>query len=115
MALCLISFDGKYYEYRGDGDKNDKGLAIGGYKSAFLANLVASYLLEKSKRFFNDTKFHGIYRDDGFVVFNGKKNLVDSNLWLTKFQKEINEITGGEFLQFTMDIWKPGDGEEIRI
>ena len=65
---------------------------------------AASYLLKKSKNFFNDTKFHGIYRDDGFVVFNGQKNFADFDLWLKEFQKGINKSAEGEFLQFTMDI-----------
>ena len=30
MALCLITFNGKYFEYQGKGDKNNKGLTIGG-------------------------------------------------------------------------------------
>jgi len=30
MASCLITFDGKYFEYQDERDKNDKGLAIGG-------------------------------------------------------------------------------------
>ena len=40
----IISFYGKYYEYH-RGKREERGLAIGGYKSAFLAELVASYLL----------------------------------------------------------------------
>ena len=43
MIFTLISFDGKYYEYHG-GEREEQGLAIGGYKSAFLSDLVASYL-----------------------------------------------------------------------
>ena len=41
MSSTLIFFDGEYYEYHG-GEKEEQGLAIGGYESAFLANLVAS-------------------------------------------------------------------------
>ena len=56
------------------GEREKKqGLAIGGYKSAFLADLVASYLFEKSSPIFRPTINHGIYRDDGLVVFKGKK------------------------------------------
>ena len=58
MASCLIRFDGKHYKCRGEGDENDKGLAIGLYKSAFLADLVASYILEKTQKLFNHIKFH---------------------------------------------------------
>ena len=73
MSLTLISFDGKYYEYHG-GEREEQGLAIGGYESEFLANLVSSYLFEKSKANFHPTTYHGIYRYDGLVVFKGKKS-----------------------------------------
>ena len=41
MSSTLISFDCKYYEYHG-GEKEEQGLAIGGYESAFLDDLVDS-------------------------------------------------------------------------
>ena len=66
MISTLISFDGKYYDYHG-GEREEQGLAIGGYESAFLADLVASYLFEKSKSNFRLTICHGIYKDDGLV------------------------------------------------
>eukprot|EP00957_Ditylum_brightwellii_P032814 2487569-Ditylum_brightwellii.AAC.1 len=48
MKSMLIRFRDKYYKYNGVTGKDnvsdeDIGLAIGGYKSAFLANIVASY------------------------------------------------------------------------
>ena len=72
MSLTLISFDGEYYEYHG-GEKEEQGLAIGGYKSAFLADPVASYLFKKATPISRPTIYHGIYQDDGLVVFKGKK------------------------------------------
>ena len=48
MSSTLISFDGEYYEYYG-GERQEQGFEIGGYTSAFLADLVASYLLIKPK------------------------------------------------------------------
>ena len=41
MISTLISFDVEYYEYN-SGEKEEHGLAIGGYESTLLANLVAS-------------------------------------------------------------------------
>ena len=41
-------------------------VAIGGYESAFLADLVASYTFEKVRVHFHPTIYHGIYMDDGF-------------------------------------------------
>ena len=42
----------------------DKGLMIGGFESAFFADLVAAYLLENLKQLFNDSRYNGIYRDN---------------------------------------------------
>ena len=60
MSSTLISFDGEYYEYHG-GERKEQGLAIGGYESELLADLVASYLFGKSKPIFRPTIYHGIY------------------------------------------------------
>ena len=38
-----------------------------------LADLVASYLFQQAKLNFCPKIYHGIYRDDGLVVFKGKK------------------------------------------
>ena len=43
MSSTLICFDGEYYEYHG-GEKEEQGLAVGGYESALLSDLVVSYL-----------------------------------------------------------------------
>ena len=51
MSSTLICFDGEYYEYH-RGEKAEQGLAIGGYESTFLADLVAYYLFEKAKAHF---------------------------------------------------------------
>jgi hypothetical protein len=71
MANTLLQFRGQYFEY--DGDKNvlDKGLKIGGYKSAWLTKLVIAYVLEKTKNHFKGTTYYGIYCDDGLVIFLG--------------------------------------------
>ena len=50
MSSTLISFDREYYEYHG-GEREEQGLAIGGYESAFLTDLVAFYLFEKPSQF----------------------------------------------------------------
>ena len=73
MSSTLISFDGEYYEYHG-GEREEQGLAIDGYESAFLADLVASYLFEISKANFHLTTYHRIYRYDGLVGFTGNNS-----------------------------------------
>ena len=67
MSYTLLTFEDKYYEYREKGIKT-KGLAIGGYESAFLADLVASYLLEKLSNQFREVLWKGIYIDYGFLT-----------------------------------------------
>ena len=61
MSSTLIYLDGKYYEYHG-GEREEQGLEIGGYKSAFLVDLVVYYLFDKAKDNFRPTIYHGIYR-----------------------------------------------------
>ena len=105
MNSTLITFRGKYYEYSGAGDATDKGLAIGGYESAFLADLVASYLFEKTKRHFAYAIYNGIYRDDGFLILNGKRNKSEMIDWLKDFQATIDALTRGDYFKFTATIW----------
>eukprot|EP00957_Ditylum_brightwellii_P193615 14744184-Ditylum_brightwellii.AAC.1 len=46
----------------------DIALAIGAYKSAFLADIVASYVFEETEECFGKCVFRGIYREDGLVA-----------------------------------------------
>ena len=74
MSSTLLTFGAKYFDYDEKGIET-KGLAIGGYKSAFLEDLVASYLCEKYNNQFREVPQKGIYRDNGLLVFKGKKSL----------------------------------------
>ena len=67
----------------------------------FLADLVASYLFEKAKANFCPTIYHGIYRDDGLVVFKGKTKTSKIRDWLEEFQQTVNKAAGNQHLQFT--------------
>jgi len=98
MSFTLITFQDKYFEYKGQGrDPDNQGLAIGGYESAFLANLVASYILKKCSNEFKNTLYRGIYRDDGLIVFNSKLTQHQVTNWLMKFQKQVNHHAGEPF------------------
>ena len=81
MSSTLISLHWEYYEYHG-GEREEQGLVIGRYKSAFLADLVASYLFKKVIPIFRSAFYHGIYRDEGLVVFKGKKEKSEIKYWL---------------------------------
>ena len=74
MSSTILTFEDKYYEY-GEKGIETKGLVILGYESAFLVDLVASYLLEKCNNQFKEVLWRGIYRDYGLLVFKGKKSL----------------------------------------
>ena len=82
----------------------EQGLAIGGYESAFLANLVASYLFEKAKSNFHPTTYYVRYSDDVLVVFTGKKFARNVQDWLEDFQKTLNKAAGNQHLQFTAEV-----------
>eukprot|EP00957_Ditylum_brightwellii_P164257 12505186-Ditylum_brightwellii.AAC.1 len=91
MKNTLVSYRGKYFNYKGaaKGDDltvKDVALAIGGYESAFLADLVASYLLEMTGKKFIEAQYKGIYRDDGLTVLLEKWNKVRIACWLEDFQ-----------------------------
>ena len=80
----------------------------------FLADLVASYLFEKAKAHFYPTIYHGIYRDDGLVVFKGKKTVKEKRDWLDEFQQTVDKAAGNQHLQFTAEIWKPDDNPPLK-
>ena len=72
MGNTLLTFMDKYYEYGGEVEVDKRGLTIGGYESAWLADLVVFYILENTTKCFDKTIFKGIYRDDGIDNCTGK-------------------------------------------
>jgi hypothetical protein len=87
MGNTLITFE--HSKYDGDRDVNDKGLTVGGYESAWLADLVAACALENTAHFFEEAACDGIYRDDVLVVFKGNcgPNYKSLNGWRVSKQK----------------------------
>jgi len=49
MGNTIVSFLDKYYEYGVNLDPERQGLTIGGFESAFLVDLEASYIFDKLK------------------------------------------------------------------
>ena len=90
-----------------------KGLAIGAYKLAFLANLLASDLFWKFKNKFKEVLWRGIYRDDGLWVFMSKKSLSEVKRWRDEFQRRVSKIAGNEYFQFSCKIWMPNASPSI--
>jgi hypothetical protein len=113
MSNSLLSIEGKYYLYDGDKSVEERGLTIGGYESAWLADLAIAFILDNvDQSLFEQTDYFGIYRDDGIAIYNNIKSQTDIQKWLQAFQNEVNRIAGNEFLQFTAEVWKP-NGEKI--
>ena len=105
MQSTYLIFQDNYYEYDGDQDPVNRGLTIGGFESAWLSDLVGAYIFLRTRVHFDGTKFKGIYRDDGLVVFDGTLTYDELLAWRNTFQMLVNEIAEGDYLQFTMEIW----------
>ena len=52
------------------------------------------------------TTYHGIYQDDGLVVFKEKKSVQEIKYWLVEFQQTVEKAAGNQHLQFTVEILK---------
>jgi hypothetical protein len=110
MGNAIVSFRDKYYEYGVNPDPNRRGLTIGGFESAFLADLEATYIFEKLHYLLEQhVKFIDTYRDDEIIVFHGNKTSEWLKNWLLTFQGEVNRLLGTVDIQFTMEIWRPGE------
>jgi hypothetical protein len=111
MGNTLIDYGGKYYEYDGDKTIEERGLTIGGFESAWLADLAIAYILEdmgESKpALFDRLGYLGFYRDDGFTYFNGRLTVREMENWLHDFQMGVNEVVGDDSIKFTADIFQP--------
>ena len=73
FSYTLINFEGEYYEYGDSLDAEQRGLAIGGFESAWLSDVVMAFLMENTKNLFEYSIFSGFYRDDGLVFFKDSK------------------------------------------
>ena len=58
----------------------------------------------KRQTVLNQTTYHGIYIEDGMVVFKGKKSVQDINSWLAEFQYTVEKAGGNQYIQFTAEI-----------
>eukprot|EP00586_Coscinodiscus_wailesii_P014202 CAMPEP_0172510102 /NCGR_PEP_ID=MMETSP1066-20121228/226237_1 /TAXON_ID=671091 /ORGANISM="Coscinodiscus wailesii, Strain CCMP2513" /LENGTH=106 /DNA_ID=CAMNT_0013288933 /DNA_START=1 /DNA_END=321 /DNA_ORIENTATION=+ len=95
MSSTLITFRDKYYQYHGGDRDGERGLVIGGFESAFLADVVASCLMEATLELFREEHpYKGVYRNDGIYVTNRKWNADNMREWLRMFQVKVNDIAG---------------------
>jgi GIY-YIG catalytic domain len=78
---------------------------LGGYESAWLADLVGAFILAKTQQLFREVTFYGLYRDDGIGVFKGIWSVEEISKWRNKFQNAVDILAGGNYLQFTCNVW----------
>ena len=48
-----------------------------------------------------------IYRDDGLLVFKGKRSMSEIRISRDKFQDKVDEISGNNYLHFTCETCNP--------
>eukprot|EP00957_Ditylum_brightwellii_P131705 10045314-Ditylum_brightwellii.AAC.1 len=112
MKTALVQFQDKYYNYKGvvgnDTEEtidDDNGLAIGAYEVAFCTDTGATFVYEMCKNILGKMKYAGTYWDDGLTIFEGWKTTKEAIQWVCDFQLQVNEVVGGTFCQFTMEVW----------
>ncbi len=81
MGNALLTSVDKYYKYGGDLNVEDRGLTIGGYESAWLADLCMAYVMDNSRDILDKLVYDGINRDNGIVVFKGSKTTSSELGW----------------------------------
>eukprot|EP00957_Ditylum_brightwellii_P115705 8825802-Ditylum_brightwellii.AAC.1 len=104
MKSNLTHFQGKYYvnhraAKEGEVVEEKLALAIGTYESSFLANNIASFVFEKTKE----------------LILTGKWVKKDIQQWLKGYQKIVNKLAGGDYLQFKTELWHPPTANEMHL
>jgi hypothetical protein len=56
----------------------------------------------------DETRYFGIYRNDGIAAFPGTWMQTEVENWLLAFQRTINDKEGNNKLSFTAEVWTPG-------
>ena len=73
MSTTFIQFKDQYWLYGGGLTVDKKGLTIGGFELAWLADLVAAYIFQNSEDLFVSLVYYSTYRDDGLRITDGKE------------------------------------------
>ena len=114
MKATLICYQDEYFNYKGiveengvDGNKDENGLAIGGYESAFCLDVGATYVYKMNEKILNKLRFAGTYRGNGLMIFRERLSHRQAIHWLRHFQIQVNKLVGSDYFQFTAEIWNP--------
>ena len=74
------------------------------------------FILENLDDIFDDTRFSGIYGDDGINVKAGVLTKQEIAEWKNHVNERVEELVGLDHLKFTLDIWDAGgvdDGVDL--
>ena len=112
MKSTFLNFQDQCYECADSDDPDNKPLSIGAYESAWLADLVIAYTLDRTRDCLNPGDTLEFYRDDGWGVFQSKMSCQDMTTWMLHFQEKVNMLAEGTYLQFTCTMWIPGSKEQ---
>ena len=112
MRNTFISFHDKYFDYGESLDTSEHKITIGGYESAQIVDILATFILLQSKDLFKSTQFHGIYKDDDIAIFNRKIMTEEIDTQLSKIQKRVTQISGTSKIVFTAELWKPNADDQ---
>eukprot|EP00957_Ditylum_brightwellii_P194238 14793708-Ditylum_brightwellii.AAC.1 len=95
----LVSFQDRYYNYKGvvekgskTDNKEDNGLAIRAFESAFCADVAAMYVHEMCENIINKLLYAGTYHDDGMTIFKGQRTVTKMICWLCNFQLQVDKV-----------------------
>eukprot|EP00957_Ditylum_brightwellii_P043038 3260541-Ditylum_brightwellii.AAC.1 len=75
-----------------DGNEDENGLAIGGYESAFCADVGTTYVYEMNENILNKLQFAGTYQDNGSIIFRECLSHRQAIHWLRHFQIQVNKL-----------------------
>jgi hypothetical protein len=109
ISNCLITFRDKYYQYGTESNPVMRALSIGGFDSAWYADLVACYILDMTRNNWTKmSRYFKIYCDDGIGITKANKSVEEMRTWFESFQRIVVKLTSGDIV-FTMEIWRPDE------
>jgi hypothetical protein len=93
MGNTIVAFQDKYCKYGVDADPNRRGLTNGGFESALIADLKASYIFDKLNYLLKHQVYLiGTYRDNELLVLCRRKTHGRLTRWLAMFQQGVDRL-----------------------
>eukprot|EP00957_Ditylum_brightwellii_P144140 10981983-Ditylum_brightwellii.AAC.1 len=99
IKTTLIRYRDEYFIYKGvvgengsNGDEDEKKIAIGGYESAFCADVGATYVYKMNESILNKLRYAGTYQDDGLTIFREHLSHRQAIHWLRHFHLQVNKL-----------------------